>query len=102
PSSLTLTPDGTTAYIANHQSNSIITVDLTKWQVGARITMPCSPTQLVTTPDGATLYVDCSEASEVLPVTVSSHAVGAPIAVGASSSLVMGNLGKTIFVNTDH
>jgi YVTN family beta-propeller protein len=102
PSSLTLAPDATTAYVANHQSNSITTIDLKTWRVSARIAVPCSPTQLVSTPDGATLYVDCSASSEVLPVTANGHAIGAPIAVGASSELVMGNLGKTIFVNADH
>lgn len=102
PSSLTLAPDATTAYVANHQSNSITTIDLKTWRVSARIAVPCSPTQLVSTPDGATLYVDCSASSEVLPVTANGHAIGAPIAVGASSELVLGNLGKTIFVNADH
>jgi YVTN family beta-propeller protein len=102
PSSLTLAPDGTTAYVANHQANSIVIVDLTTWHVGARIAVPCSPTQLVTTPDGATLFVACAASSEVLPVTTNGHAVGAPIAVRASASLVMGNQGKTIFVNADH
>jgi YVTN family beta-propeller protein len=101
PSSLTLAPDGNTAYVANHQTNSITTVDLKKWQVGARINLPCSPTQLVITPDGATLYVDCTESSEVVPIAVKGHAVGAPIAVGPSPRLVMGNQGKLIFVNVN-
>ena len=102
PSSLTLAPDGTTAYVANHRTNSITTVDLKRWLVSARIAVPCSPTQLVITPDGTALYVDCAASSEVLPVTANGHAVGAPINVGASSELVMGNQGKTIFVNADH
>lgn len=102
PSSLTLAPDGTTAYIVNHESNSITVVDLTKWQIISRVAVPCSPTQLVITPDGATMYVDCSASSEVLPITAKSRAVGAPIAVGASSDLIMGNQGKTIFVKADH
>lgn len=70
--------------------------------MSARIAVPCSPTQLVITPDGTALYVDCAASSEVLPVTANGHAVGAPINVGASSELVMGNQGKTIFVNADH
>jgi YVTN family beta-propeller protein len=102
PSSLTLAPDGTTAYIANHQANAITTVDLKKWTVTTPIAVPCSPTQLVMTPDGATMYVDCAASSEVLPVTTKGQAVGAPIAVGAGSDLVMGNQGKLIFVNADH
>jgi YVTN family beta-propeller protein len=102
PASLTLTPDGTTAYIANHQANSIVTVDLKTWHVGARIAVPCSPTQLVITPDGTTMFVNCSASSEVLPVTTNGNTVGAPIAVGASASLIMGTQGKTLFVNADH
>jgi YVTN family beta-propeller protein len=102
PSSLTLAPDGTTAYVANHQANSMVAVDLKTWHVGARIALPCSPTQLVDTPDGATLFVACAASSEVLPVTANGHVVGAPIAVGGSASLVMGNQGKTVFVNADH
>jgi YVTN family beta-propeller protein len=102
PSSLTLTPDGTTAYIANPQSNSITAVDLKKWQVSGHVALPCSPTQLIITPDGTTLYADCAASSDVLPITTKGSAVGAPIAVGASSELVLGNRGKTIFVNADH
>ncbi len=101
PSSPFLSPDGTTAYLVNEQSNSITVVNLRAWTVSAHIALPCSPTQLVGTPDGTTLFVDCSDASAVLPVTTSSGAVGAPIAVGPGSSIVMGNLGKTIFVNAD-
>jgi YVTN family beta-propeller protein len=102
PSSLTLSPDGKSAYIANHQTNSITTVDLRAWRLGASIALPCSPTQLVMTPDGASLYADCADTSQVLPITTGGHAVGAPITVGSSSSLVMGNQGKTIFVGADH
>jgi len=102
PSSLTLAPDGKTAYVDNYQSNSITTIDLRRWQVSARISLPCSASQLVITPDGATVYADCTASSEVLPVTALSNAVGAPIAVGAGSELVMGNQGKTIFVKADH
>lgn len=102
PSSLTLSPDGNSAYIANHQTNSITTVDLRTWRAGASIALPCSPTQLVMTPDGAALYADCADSSRVLPITTAGHTVGAPITVGSSSSLVMGNQGKTIFVSADH
>ncbi len=102
PSSLTLAPGGTTAYVVNRQANSITAVDLTGWRVSARIAVPCSPTQLVATRDGAGLYIDCSASSEVLPMTAPGHAIGAPIAVGSSSELVMGNQGKTIFVKADH
>jgi YVTN family beta-propeller protein len=102
PASLTLAPDGTTAYVDNYQTNSITTVDLKKWQVSTRISLPCSASHLVITPDGATVYADCSASSEVLPVTTSGHSVGAPIVVGAGSEMVMGNQGKTIFVKEDH
>jgi YVTN family beta-propeller protein len=102
PSSLTLSPDGNSAYIANHQTNSITTVDLRVWRAAPSIALPCSPTQLVITPDGAAVYADCADSSQVLPITTGGHAVGAPITVGSSSSMVMGNQGKTIFVGADH
>jgi DNA-binding beta-propeller fold protein YncE len=72
------------------------------WRAAPSIALPCSPTQLVITPDGAAVYADCADSSQVLPITTGGHAVGAPITVGSSSSMVMGNQGKTIFVGADH
>ncbi len=102
PSSLTLTPDGSAAFIANHQSNSITTVDVKQWRTGTPIRLPCSPTQLVITPDGATVYAACASDTAVLTVTTRTRAVGAPIAVGADPRMVMGNTGTTLFVLENH
>jgi YVTN family beta-propeller protein len=102
PGGLTLSPDGATAYIANHQANSITTVDLKSWRVSGSITLPCSPDHFVITPDGDELYADCSASAAVIPVSTRDRNVGTPIAVAPSPALVMGNQGKVIIVNADH
>jgi YVTN family beta-propeller protein len=102
PSSLTLAPDGGTAFIADHQSNQIATVNVKQWRVGRTVALPCSPSQLVITPDGATVYAACASDTAVLPVTTATGAVGRPILVGADPSLVMGNTGTNVFVLENH
>jgi YVTN family beta-propeller protein len=102
PTSLTVAPDGSTVYIANHQANSVVTVDVKSWTVGKEIALPCSPSQLLITPDGTGLYANCTGAAEVIPVATKDRSVGAPITVGSSAVLVMGNQGRFIFVNANH
>lgn len=102
PSSLILAPDGSTAFIANHQSNAITTVDVKQWRLGRILPLPCSPNQLVITPDGATVYAVCASDTAVLPVNTQSGAVGALITVGAGPSLVMGNTGTNLYVLENH
>jgi YVTN family beta-propeller protein len=102
PSSLTLAPDGSTAFVANHQSDDITTVDVKQWRPGRIFPLPCSPSQLVITPDGATVYAACASNTAVLPVNTQSGAVGAPIRVGADPSMVMGNTGTNLYVLENH
>jgi YVTN family beta-propeller protein len=102
PSSLTLAPDGSAAFVANHQSNDITTVDVKQWRPGRILPLPCSPDQLVITPDGATLYAACPSDTAVLAVNTRSGAVSAAIRVGSSPSMVMGNTGTNLYVLENH
>ncbi|MFN2450724.1 MAG: hypothetical protein ABR541_00030 [Candidatus Dormibacteria bacterium] len=99
PTALTLAPDGSTAYYANHQTNSIGSVDLRAWRADAPVALPCSPTALVITPDGSSLYAGCDASGLVVPINAKDHAVGAPIRVAARARLVMGNQGRMLYVN---
>lgn len=102
PSGLTLSPDGATAYIDNHQTNSITIVDLNLWRVRGSIRLPCSPTQLVITADGSGLFANCSASAAVVPVRTHDLSLGPPIAVAPGPRLVMSNQGKVIIVLANH
>jgi sugar lactone lactonase YvrE len=102
PSSLTVTPDGKTAFIAIHQNNQISVVDLSKFSVGNPIALPCSPTALQITPDGKILYAACANSALVIPIDTTSMAPQGAINVPANPTLVMGNLGKFLYVLGAH
>lgn len=102
PSSLTVAPDGSAAYVANRQDDAISTVDLRRWQAGPVISLPCAPDQLVVAPDGSTLFANCVDDGAVVPVSLPAGLVGTPIGVQPDATLTVGNQSKTLFVNGSH
>ena len=102
PGALTLSPDGTTAYVSNHQGSAITVVDIKAWTTKPSIPLPCSPTELLVTPDGHRLYAACRDTAQVVPVDPRTGAAGAPIAVAADPRMVLSTNGQTLYVLGTH
>jgi YVTN family beta-propeller protein len=103
PTSLTVNPAGDTAFVANHQNNSVTVVDIKAWTTSS-IALPCSPSGLVITPDGQKLYAACNSTAQVVPVplaTTQPHS-GPPIAVTDSPRLIVDPQGKFVYVIGGH
>src|SRR2546426_611847 len=81
---IAITPDGTTAYVANPVSNTVVPISLATNTPGAPIAAGTSPHGIAITPDGKTAYVTSPAASTVTPIATATNAAGPPIAVGSS------------------
>ena len=57
PESIAITPDGTTAYVADNGSGTMVPIDTATNAVGAAIGVGPGPTDIFITPDGTTAYV---------------------------------------------
>lgn len=56
PTSIAITPDGKTAYVARATENEVIPIDLEAWTAGEPIVIS-APMSIAITPDGETAYV---------------------------------------------
>lgn len=93
-SAIAITPDGSTAYVADGDNGTLFPVDLRTGSVGAPIQVSSSGdlTAVAITPDGTTALtvVDtpAGRAGSVVPVTLATGAVGPPIAVGVDPDAI--------------
>jgi DNA-binding beta-propeller fold protein YncE len=89
PTSVTVTPDGHDAYVADGETATVTEVNLETGTVEApnQVADDATLAALAITPNGATLLavVDPTgyDTGSVIPITLASGAVGAPIPVGA-------------------
>jgi DNA-binding beta-propeller fold protein YncE len=85
PVGVAITPDGSTAYIAD-QDEGVWPIATATNTLGAMITVGADPGSIAITPDGATAYVTDSNGSQnagtVTPVATATNTVGTPITVG--------------------
>ncbi len=102
PSSLTLSPNGTTAFVANHQANSIAVIDVTHMRVTQHLALPCSPTSLQITPGGRKLYAACESNALVVPITLASLTPGTAIPVINNPRIIMDSRGTALYVLAAH
>ncbi len=82
PESLAITPDGSTAYVADFGSAEVTPVDLTTWPPRALAPIPLpgtSPRAIAVSPDGKTAYVLDAAGATVLPIALPSGTVGRPV-----------------------
>ncbi len=77
PYSVAITPDGTTAYVADYGSDQIVPVTLATGAVGTPIALGDRPTAIAITPDGHTAYV-VSDSGRIWPVALATRTVGNP------------------------
>lgn len=89
PTAIAVTPDGTTAYLANSGANTVTPVDLATDAAGPPINVgPKPPTGLAVTSNGSTVWVADGTGNVVTPITVASGAAGAGINVGFNATAI--------------
>jgi virginiamycin B lyase len=85
PSSVAITPDGTTAYVVNLASNNVTPIDIATSSAGSPITLNATLTgtgnQIAITPDGATAYV-VTRNNTLIPIDTANNTTETPISVG--------------------
>jgi YVTN family beta-propeller protein len=105
PRSVSVTPDGLRAYVANSESASISVVDLQQMETIGFITVGVSPTDTAITPDGKLLLVANQGSDTVSVIDTSAQKVSAVIEVGKEPTmLAVASDGKTCYVTNreDH
>jgi YVTN family beta-propeller protein len=83
--SIVVTPDGKTAYVANPQGDTVTPINLVKWKAEKAITVGKSPAPLAIAPDGSTVYVVL--AGSVKPISLSTGKVGKAIKIAGTAGL---------------
>jgi DNA-binding beta-propeller fold protein YncE len=95
PAALAITPDGSTAYVADADTGGVTVVDLGTGTIEKQIVLSTAGaplTAIAISPDGATAYVAVGETSAstgmVIPITVATASVGSPISVGPDPTAI--------------
>ena len=84
PRGVAVSPDGTTAYVANSFSNTVSVINTTTNTVTTTITVGTRPRGVAVSPDGTTAYVTNNTANTVSVINTTTNAVTATITVGTS------------------
>ena len=98
PSSIAITPDGTTAYVANYFDSTVTPIRLATGTPGTPITVARGPAAIAITQDGHTAYVTSiltvtsgifiPRPGEVTPIRLATGTLGRPIQVGRVPSAI--------------
>ena len=99
PQAIAITPDGSTAFVANYGSNSVTPIRTVSRRAGAPIPAGKQPWAIAITPDGRTAYVVNYGSNSVTPINTSTRRAGAPIPVGKQPrAIAITPNGKTAYV----
>jgi DNA-binding beta-propeller fold protein YncE len=79
PSSISITPDGQTAYVAIPVLGTIVPVHLAPLSVGTPISVGGHPFQIAIAPNGETAYIPNPSSSTIEVVNLATGSVGPPI-----------------------
>ena len=76
---MAIAPDGSTAYITNHNSNNVSVLDTATNTISATVAVGTSPAGIAITPDGANVYVanEISGTGTVSVINTSNNTVSA-------------------------
>lgn len=92
PSAIAITPDGSTAYVADFGAGQVVPINLSNDQVGTPISVgngsASDPMALAITPNGKTLYVVLNGNQSVVPVTIATNTPGTAISVGSAPDAI--------------
>jgi YVTN family beta-propeller protein len=99
PLAIAIAPDGSTAYVTNHLSNTVAPIDTATGTAGAPIPVGAGPLAIAIAPDGSKAYVANSNDDTVTPIDVATGTAAAAIAVGqAPSAIAISPDGETAYV----
>ena len=83
--SIAITPNGTTAYVANRDIDTVTPIDTSTNTIGSSITVGYQPTAVAVAPSGSTAYVATSIAPQdftdggITPINTTTGTTGTPI-----------------------
>ena len=86
PIGVAISPDGTTAYVANYSPSTVSVINTSTNTVTATITVGTNPYNLAVSPDGTKAYVTNTTANNVSVINTSDNTVAATITVGGDPS----------------
>jgi len=99
PTGIAITPDGTTAYVANVFDNSVAAINLKTKTLAAVIPIDETPIAIAITPDGRIAYVANADTNDVIPIDIATNTLGLRIPVGKGPiSLAITPDGRTLYV----
>jgi YVTN family beta-propeller protein len=99
PQAIAITPDGSTAFVANYGSNSVTPIRTVSRRAGTPIPVGKKPWSIAITPDGRTAYVANYGSDTVTPINTSTRRAGTPIPVGKQPrAIAITPNGKTAYV----
>ena len=97
-----LTPDGTTAYVANGFSNVVSVINLATDTVTATLSVGVFPNSLTVTPDGRSVYVANSTGDSISVIDTATNSVTSTIPIpGGPVQLANYPDGGLVFATTD-
>ncbi|HSZ48486.1 MAG TPA: hypothetical protein VK823_24310, partial [Streptosporangiaceae bacterium] len=106
PIAIAITPDGTTAYVVNMNSNTVTPVRLATGGIGTAIpvnglAVSDGARDIAIAPDGATAYVGDEATGTLIPISLASGMAGTPIAIaGGAGPIAITPDGATAYVVT--
>ena len=93
PDGIAITPNGTTAYVAEYGQDSVVPINLATNTAGKPISVGHLPRGVAVTPNGAMVYVTNIGATTVTPITTATNKAGKPIQVGNGPIAIVINHG---------
>ena len=99
PQAIAITPDGSTAFVANYGSNSVTPITTVSRRAGAPIPVGRQPWAIAVTPDGKTAYVANYGSNTVTPISTAAGRPGPAVPVGQAPNSLAVTPGSTkVFV----
>jgi YVTN family beta-propeller protein len=99
PQAIAITPDGSTAFVANYGSNSVTPITTVSRRAGAPIPVGRQPWAIAVTPSGKTAYVLDWGGAAVTPISTATNRAGPAIQVGSYPfAIAIAPDGKTAYV----
>jgi YVTN family beta-propeller protein len=102
PFPIAITPDGSTAYVANFSDGTVTPIDVATNTAGTPIPAGGDPRSIAITPDGKTAYVANYAGDKVTPIDVATNTAGTPLKVGsAPAGIAITPDGRTAYVSNE-